>query len=298
VIKSRPVHLTLAGRAPLVLGREMLPETRGDIVIDLSGLEFVSPLDIAGLASYVAASPIQRQIRLTPPTSPMVANYLLRMELPAAFDGRVLVDPPFEPEWERDETPALIELTRLRTAADLEPLITRVWARVGAQLPAATCVNVFKIVGELVDNAVTHGQSEAGTYLAAQYYSGKTSGMPEGFWIGVADAGIGIRAHLSKNPRHRGLDDARAIQAAARPRVTGTKDAHRGWGLVSVRQAAGEEAPGWVSIVSGRGEGRFFVGPDGTRTAHYWTRMRPIRGTWALALAGGKLRDGVERGSS
>lgn len=285
----RPTRIALRGHAPLVFGRVDLPRLRSATVIDLTDLEFASPLDLAALASLISTAPATARIELIPPASEAVANYLLRMDLPAVLGDRIAVEPPFAAEWPRDETPALIELAHLRHAADVEAISARVWDRLTKHMPADACANLFKIIGELVDNAATHGASPSGTFLAAQYYTGRTSRMPEGFWIAVADAGVGVRAHLAQNPRHRDLDDIRAIQAAVQPRVTGTGDAQRGWGLVSVRQEAGREAPGRLIIRSGTGEGWFFLGPDGTSTAPYRARDRPVHGTWILALAGRRV---------
>jgi hypothetical protein len=281
-------RLTMAGHAPMLFDRLDLRPLGAATVIDLSDLVFASPLDLVGLASLISAAPVEATIQIIPPTSDPVANYLLRMDLPAVVGDRVAVEPPFGPEWPRDEAPALIELTHLQHAADVEAISTRVWDRLARHLPGETCINLFKIIGELVDNAATHGESPSGTFLAAQYYSGRTSGMPEGFWIAVSDAGIGVRAHLAQNPRHRHLDDVRAIQAAVQPRVSGTSDVQRGWGLVSVRREAGREAAGRLIIRSGKGEGWFFVGPDGTSTARYRVHDRPVAGTWILALAGSR----------
>lgn len=284
--RMRRSRIELRGHAPLVFGRQDLPPLRSTTVIDLTDLEFASPLDIAALASLISTAPAEAMIELVPPASEPVANYLLRMELPAVLGDRVLIKPPFASEWPRDETPALIELAHIRRSTDLEIISARVWDRLTQHMPTDTCVNLFKIIGELVDNAATHGASPSGTFLAAQYYTGRTSGMPEGFWIAVADAGVGVRAHLAQNPRHRDLDDVHAIQAAVQPRVTGTDDVKRGWGLVSVRQEAGREAAGRLIIRSGTGEGWFFLGPDGTSTARYRVRELPVKGTWILALAG------------
>lgn len=291
--RQRRTRLELSGHAPLVFGRHDLQPVQSATVIDLTDLAFASPLELAGLASLISAAPESATIELIPPASEAVANYLLRMDLPKVLGDRISVEPPFAPEWPRDETPALIELARLQHAADVEAISARVWDRLANHLPTETCINLFKIIGELVDNAATHGTSPSGTFLAAQYYTGRTSGMPEGFWIAVADAGIGIRAHLAQNPQHRHLDDVHAIQAAVQPRVTGTGDAQRGWGLVSVRQEAGREAPGRLIIRSGKGEGWFFLGPDGTRTARYRVHDRPVFGTWIFALAGRRHVDSV-----
>lgn len=276
-------RLTLSGAAPLLDPSLDLRRIAGPCVVDLSKLTFATPLDLVAMASLLNSATVSR-VTLIPPALPLVANYLMRMDLVTSLDGRVVSSPPFPPETPRDETPSLIEVTCVKSNADVQPIIDRLMPKLATVLPDASCRNVFRIIGELLENATTHGNSESGCFVAGQYYSGTTSAMPPGFWIGIADAGIGFRKHLARNSAYGGLRSTEAIRKASMWGVTGTGDPARGLGLTNVRRAAGHAAPGEVIIRSGDGEGHFFVGPHGA-TARY--RSRPsISGTWVLALAG------------
>jgi hypothetical protein len=247
-------------------------------------LAFATPLDLVAMASLLTTASDRAGVTLIPPVDAGVSNYLQRMDLPASIDGRVVVSPAFAPETPRDETPSLIELTRVRRTQDVQPIIDRLMPKLATVLPEVSCRDVFRIISELLENAATHGQSAVGSFIAAQYYSGATSGMPPGFWIGVADAGVGFRAHMARKAEYRDLDSIDAIRIASQPGVSSSDDPSRGLGLASVRRAAGHEARGVVIIRSGDGEGRFFVGPHGA-TARY-RPLPKIQGTWVLALAG------------
>jgi hypothetical protein len=274
----------LAGAAPLLGPNLNLRKISGVCVVDLSDLAFATPLDLVALSSLLATATDSADVTLIPPVDPDVSNYLQRMELPASLDGRVVVSPPFLPETPRDETPSLIELTRVLCPQDVQPIIDRLMPKLARVLPEAACRDVFRIISELLENAATHGRSAVGSFIAAQYYTGATSGMPPGFWIGVADAGVGFRAHLAKKAEYRDLDSVDAIRIASQPGVSSSDNPSRGLGLASVRRAAGHEARGVVIIRSGDGEGRFFVGPQGA-TARY-RPLPKVQGTWVLALAG------------
>lgn len=274
----------MAGARPLLDPNLNLRRISGPCVVDLSQLSFATPLDLVALACLLNSAGAGAGVTLIPPVGAQVSNYLQRMELAASFDGRVVVSPAFVPETPRDETPSLIELSRVRSLQDVQPIIDRLMPKLATVLPGAACRHVFQIISELLENAATHGDSAVGSFVAAQYYTGETSGMPPGFWIGVADAGVGFRAHMARNSEYRALDSVDAIRVASQPGVNSSNDPSRGLGLASVRRAAGHEARGMVIIRSGDGEGRFFVGPLGT-TARY-RPLPKIQGTWILALAG------------
>lgn len=278
--------IVLGGRAPLLVSNPVPWPLKADTTFDLAGLSFVTPFDLIGLAVLVGAARTEAELTVAPPVDPNVCAYLQRMDLFTVLGGRIRVHPDLPEEGPREPNRALIELHRLEHPDDIDDLSREFWPRLRSRLPQEVCANLFEILGELVDNAATHGASPVGSFIAAQYYSGATSSMPEGMWIGVGDAGIGIRSHLAGNPRHRGLpSDVAAIRLAVQKWVTGTAD-RRGWGLVKVLEAAGESAPGIVVIRSGRGEGRFYVGPTGTRTARYRHLAHQTPGTWVHVLAG------------
>jgi|GEM_PF-2985726 len=278
-------NLTLAGRAPILRSTPDFGTISGPCLIDLQDLAFATPLDLVGLASLVSSAPPESRIRLRPPADPLVANYLRRMDLLPILAPRVTVEPEFALETPREQTPGLIELRHIASAAEVGSVNDRLFAELERVLPYPSHRAVFEIIAELLENASSHGASASGAYLAAQFYTGRTSGMPRGFWIAVADAGIGVRAHLGQNPAFRQLDDADAIRVASQLGVSGTNDAGRGLGLKDIRSRAGHSSGGQVVTLSGRGEGHFFVGPHGA-TARYRTRPTAICGTWTLALAG------------
>jgi len=278
--------IVLGGRAPLLAGNPVPWPLKADTTFDLGDLSFVTPFDLVSLAVLAGAAREDLHLRVVPPVDTQVCAYLQRMDLFTVLGRRIRVEPDLPEERPREADRALIELHRLEHPDEIDDLSKEFWPRLRSRLPQEVCANLFEILGELVDNAATHGASAAGSFIAAQYYSGATSGMPEGMWIGVGDAGIGIRSHLAGNPRHSGLpSDVAAIQLAVQKWVTGTAD-RRGWGLVKVLEAAGEAAPGIVVIRSGRGEGRFYVGPTGTRTARYRYLPHRTPGTSVHVLAG------------
>lgn len=282
---ARIRSLTLSGRAPILRSTAGLGTISGPSLIDLRDLAFATPLDLVALASLISSAPPESRIRVRPPADPLVSNYLRRMDLLPAIASKVTFDPDFSPETLREKTPGLIELTHVASAAEVEAVNVRLFAQLEQVLPYPSHRAVFEIIAELLENATSHGISPSGAYLAAQFYTGRTSGMPRGFWIAVADAGIGVRAHLAQNATFRHLDDAEAIRVASQLGVSGTNDAGRGLGLKDIRARAGRSSAGQVVTLSGRGEGRFFVGPHGA-TARYRTRSTAICGTWTLALAG------------
>jgi hypothetical protein len=72
-------------------------------------------------------------------------------------------------------------------------------------------------LSEIIDNALQHSESPAGTYVTAQLF-------PKLDCVDavIADTGIGLRGHLARHPQFRGLnDDIEALRIALTPNVTG-----------------------------------------------------------------------------
>src|SRR5207249_3351448 len=109
-----------------------------------------------------------------------------------------------------------------------------------------------------------------------------------GIWVGIADAGVGIPAHLRGNPKYRAIrSDAELIRLARRPWVTGTPD-RRGWGLVEVFKGAIVSGPSHLLIRSGRGEGQFHLREGRRMQARYRSLRRPVPGAWVHLRITGK----------
>ncbi|MGH2427336.1 MAG: ATP-binding protein [Candidatus Limnocylindria bacterium] len=107
---------------------------------------------------------------------------------------------------------------------------------------------LLEILAELIDNAMTHGDSPVGSEfsLRADAASVLTT---------VIDHGIGIRAHLAR----AGVateNDAQAIGVAVRAGTTGAHEP-RGYGLPDSIEALDRVAPASLTIRSGAGQGSF-----------------------------------------
>ena len=268
-------QLTIAGVSPLLRGNVPLasPVPSG---LDLSALTWATPFDVAAIgALWLGLEALGSSPTLVLPVDPMVRAYLVDMGLDGYLPGDwgagggSTVEPPWLP------------LTRVRSADAWDDLQGELWPIARQALGDYDLTRrTLDILGELVDNAATHGRSSVGTLVCAQRYTGTTSGLPPGIWLGIADAGIGIPAHLRRNPKYAAIQaDEQLIGLARRKWVTGTTD-RRGWGLVEVFENAAAAGPSRVIIRSGRGEGDFRLRPSGRPFARYRSLRRPVPGTW------------------
>jgi hypothetical protein len=134
-------------------------------------------------------------------------------------------------------------------------------------------------MGELIDNAIDHGASQEGAFVAAQVYSGATSGR-RGLEVAICDTGIGVLAHLRGNPAHADIpDSASALKRAFTPGVSGTgEDRGNGLGdLLSFLEIGGLAR---VHLRSGDGLATVTVGRR-RRVEHTHRTAAPVKGTWA-----------------
>lgn len=267
--------ISLAGAKPL-LGNPLAlwPESLGqsrDITLNLSQLEFVCPLDLAGLAAWSQTlRPGQRGEVILP--SGGVATYLHRMKLLDILMAHGWDVPVVEGGPEQELAHKLLEVTSLGTFGEVEDL-----ANVLPRLLAGNANDPKKLValhfafGELCDNAATHSGS-APFYVAAQRYTGATSGSRR-LELAVADTGVGIPAHLRHNQKYAEVErDEQAVAMALKPGVTGTRD-RRGYGFYDVLREIGDVASGNLIVYSGRGSA---VVPFGSASKR--RRFHPLPG--------------------
>lgn len=255
-----------------------LVSDRSPIVLDLTDVEFVCPLDLVGLVVWGSTVKESRRGSIILPQG-SAATYLERMNvLPllraAGWDAARVGDDEREPLFHK-----LLEVTALKDAWAVEDLGEQLlklfaWKNEDPRRMRA----LHFAFGELCDNATSHSGGSP-IYVAAQRYSGQTSGAPARLELAVADNGMGIPEHLRRNPNYADVgEDDDAIAKALRPGVSGTRD-RRGFGLFDVLHETSQVADGEMVVYSGSGSAVVPIGTEGRRR-----RFRPLRGrlpgTW------------------
>ncbi|MFD3840250.1 hypothetical protein ACFWWC_28955 [Streptomyces sp. NPDC058642] len=273
------MQLELAGRHPLLRHDLALhPEAPGRLVLNARRLLFASPLDLAASA---AAAHIHahagRDITLLLPDAPDVASYLQRMDLPKALPSGSYIDGDHPAGTRYDRSDILLEVTSL-TPGTADAIGERL-ARVAiSHLGSRDGRRVFRGLGELIDNAISHGASTCGAFIAAQAYTGKTTGHRR-LEIAVCDTGVGVLAHLRRNRAHSHITtSAHALRHALEPGVSGT-DEHRGNGLPDLLAGTRNAA---TRLVLRSGDGFLRASRvHRTEVALPARTTTPVQGTWS-----------------
>jgi hypothetical protein len=261
---------------PLIPVREGI----SGIELDLSALTFIDPLFLIRLRGFLDWHTARGQeIVVQRPRNRGVSNYLARMGvgdgLPEScqFDlGAVSAS---------DQKTVLVPLTRLHSQTESDRLDEQVADLLAAQFTngLAGLGAVFSnTIGELCDNATTHGKNEWGAYVAAQRYQKRRC------VLAIGDLGIGIPAHL-RQAHPEIMDDGQAIAEATKERVSGVvgeQAPHRGIGyshVIDTMRATGLPS-GLLRIWSGWG--RFALSVSGGRQTmrRGWDSTDHTCGTW------------------
>jgi hypothetical protein len=246
------------------------------VEIDARSLAFASPLDLAATAAWASYNAHQgHDTILRIPTQPDPARYLERMDFYNTLEHHgVHLDGVRPTTGRRDRRRTLIEVWPITTPDDVTNFATRTEGIVRHQLGRPASLAMLKMVGELLDNALTHSASPVGVFAAAQTYP-----QSRRIEIGVADAGIGIRTHLTRNPKYRHLRcDTDAIAHALRPGVSGTGD-DRGNGLSDLLAIA-SQTRGQLLMRSGDAVANISVAPYDTPSQRFDQANAAATGTW------------------
>ncbi|UMP01264.1 hypothetical protein [Amycolatopsis sp. EV170708-02-1] len=272
------MRIELVGRRPLLRRLCPVEPENGSLVLDSRRLTFASPLDLAAIVSLArAAGSRGEKVRLITPRDHNVASYLERLDvissLPPGTD--VVGELPGGPRMDLPDR--LLEVTHLtpggadRLGERMGRMLTRHYGDLGRRY--------FAGVGELIDNAISHGWSGVGAFVAAQVYTGATSGLP-GIEFAVCDTGIGVRAHLGHNVADDILvDDVAALETALEPGVTGTRE-ERGHGLNDLWRAVPKGGLARLQLRSGKGLASV-VGRGDSRRPTCVSADVDVAGTWA-----------------
>jgi hypothetical protein len=250
----------------------------GRLVLDARRLVFASPLDLAGVVALAhGATAARASVAFVMPQDSGVASYLQRMDVIRRLPTGTQIQGSPPPEQRTDCSRVLLEVSQL-SPSTAQDLVTRLGQLAGAQFEGRIAGLVFRGSGELIDNAVSHGQSQCGAFVSAQAYTGRTSRRP-GFEFAVCDTGIGVLAHLRGNPKYRDVPDAQsALALAIQPGVTGTGEL-RGYGLADLLEITHSGGVGRLVLRSGDGIASIALRRLGRREA-FATASPSITGTW------------------
>ena len=255
-----------------------------EVLLDLTDLELVDPLFVVRLRGLIDLNAAAgRRIAIAPPKKDVVRKYLefmqLASDLPANCDCELAsLDVP-------GSSKVLIPVRRLSTPNDVEDLERALGDLYSAHFrgPLARLAEAFtRTVGEISDNATTHGRSHVGvSYVAANRYQ-------QGCLLAVGDLGIGIPTHIRKAfPELQ--DDGDAIRVATREGKSGTGDPERGIGYQYVINGLKNEhiAAGELRVWSGSGRFRVQTRRGVQERRRAWSVDEATLGTWVrLDLAG------------
>ena len=274
------MHVRLCGRHPFLARDFHLASTAdGDLMIDARRLVFAGPLELAGVVAmaHAAATDGLGTIFRTA-EDPNVTGYLQRMDVIRRMPTDAVIDGRLPVERRTDLPAALLEVSPL-SAGTGDDIATKLGRIASANFDSKTYGKVFAGMGELIDNAIDHGASQEGAFVAAQVYSGATSGR-RGLEVAICDTGIGVLAHLRRNPLHAGIpDSADALKRAFTPGVSGTSE-DRGNGLSDLLSSLQFGGLARLHLRSGDGLATATVGRR-RRVEHSHRTVTPIRGTWA-----------------
>jgi hypothetical protein len=261
-----------------------LRDVDGDLDIDLSDLGTVNPLFLARLRALIDLNAASGgRVTIRSPKKDVTRKYLELMRLASDLPGNC------DCELESLDVPGgskiLIPIRRLNSPTDVENLEQALGDLYLAHFsgPLSRLAEAFtRTVGEISDNATTHGKSSVGvSYVAANRY-------PKGCILVVGDVGIGIPAHMRKAfpDLH---DDGDAIRVATREGKTGTGDPQRGIGYQYVIDGLKNEhiATGELRVWSGKGRFRVQTVAGVQERRRAWSVDETTIGTWVrLDLSG------------
>jgi anti-sigma regulatory factor (Ser/Thr protein kinase) len=257
-----------------------------EVIFDASRLGFCCPMDLAGVVAWASAlSEDGVDVVFIAPDSGDMSRYIERMDTYHHLDlAGVAIAGAVGKSRRNDRQDSLIELSSVYDAEDAEGFANKTFALVKKRLGLHEARANHSMISELLENAVTHSDSAVGAFAAAQVYPTKRR-----IEVGVADAGIGIRAHLRGNPEHRGVrDDPDAIALAIQKGVTGVVEPEgslRGQGFTNLLEVAGKHGAALV-LRTGSGRGTVVARPMRDTHTHTAHTDADIPGTWALLAVG------------
>lgn len=255
----------------------------GRALFDARRVHWVDPY---GMLALLAAGEVARRGGERPllqlPESAEVASYLARMGFFEHAAELFELHGPRRRAGEGGHSDVLLEITPVRSHADVHAVVDRVNERAQAILtrqlayPSREAFQFSVILSEVCQNIVEH--SGAHGWVATQTYNWARRLGRKVVVIAVMDLGVGFRGSLSGEHAARYGDrwsDAVALEAAFIHGLTRFRDPGRGQGLQQIRKLVGRWG-GKVSIRSGTA--RIAQVPDWDDAPPMEERLAPFPG--------------------
>ncbi|MGH7483898.1 MAG: hypothetical protein ACRELV_17245 [Longimicrobiales bacterium] len=256
-MKLIEVPATLDARSSDVLFEQLAEASEDRALFDARRLRWVDPFGMLALLSAgEVAGRAGARPRFELPESTEVIGYLARMEFfqhaAEIFEARRA--PRRSAGGESD---VLLEITPVRSHADVHAVVDRVQDRAGTILtrqlhyPLGAAIQFSVILSEVCQNIIEHAQAHG--WVATQTYSRTPRLDRRVVKIAVFDLGVGFRGSLAAEHATRFGErwgDAAALEAAFIHGLTRFHDPGRGQGLQQIRKQVGRLG-GKMSIRSG-----------------------------------------------
>jgi hypothetical protein len=226
-------------------------EQEGRVYIDLSGVEWMTPLGVVALLARCMAerNATNRQLVVVLPTNAQVRTYLERIGFYKALTEQGIQMSMAEfgllSEY---SVRACLPVTMVTTQRGAERAAERLLEAFDlGQVTYNVKLVAFTALCELTNNAREHGSS---CFAVAQTHTGESSGTP-GVHLAIADFGPGFRERLKEfGPK----DELEALKMAFRYGVSSRKEEVGGAGLPDLLEEIRTQTPGaQLEIVSRNG---------------------------------------------
>lgn len=187
--------------------------------VDLSGVDFVTPGGMVGLACLIEGWALEwNPVPLVPPADE-VAGYMARMDLFKHLGSKISLGRSLSHLEDRSRYPApLSEVRKVHTPGD----VTVVTAQFGSILRScgvgeAEVQHCCQVLSESLTNVLNHAESPCGAYTAIQKWDKRNE-----VCVAVADAGLGIPATIRDLVKAQGAASAdhELIRVALEPGVS------------------------------------------------------------------------------
>lgn len=250
--------MTILIESPTALNRDtfdgsgsLIEDDIEALQVDLRRCQFIDQYAMVTLLTVMTLHARDgNDVQLQLPDRGATRTYMARMRFFSLLHPGVFMD--HDPPEVAEHARPLLELAPINIGAG-ERVIEELCEFARPQLPRHLRAPFVEALAEIGSNVIFHSDAEVGYVCAQRFTSQYQRRRPPRLQIVVGDAGMGIRASLSRaDPELEMAADTTAIREAVREGVTSRPGTHSGVGLSTVRRYA-DMFGGVLHIRSGQG---------------------------------------------